>query len=114
MNRLIILLSFGFIPFLSMAQFDYSVDFVSSIDYTHVDNTFTTFSTNVRVDPKFNFRIGGNFNVKIFENGFIKSGIRYAQVGFINKVDNLRWPSEIGPNGFEPRLNQAQLKWAGK
>ena len=100
MNRIIISLSFLFLSFASTAQFDYSFDIVGSIDYTNINEPFST--SFYAVDSKINFRFGGNFNVKIKEKSFLKTGIRYVEVGYKEDIDDLRWPSEIGPNGYEP------------
>lgn len=45
---------------------------------------------------------GVNVNFGISGSSFIKTGLRYKSVGTKVYLDNLRWPSEIGPNGFEP------------
>jgi len=102
MKNVFIQLSLIILPVLSFAQFDYSFDLISSMDYTFVNNSFTSNSTNVSVKPKYNYRFGGNFNVKVYDNIYIKTGLRFAQVGFTNKREELRWPGEFGPNGFKP------------
>lgn len=90
------------VPLQVSSQFDYSVDFISSIDYTYVNEEAIVSTLDYSLAPKINYRFGGNFNVKVYENIFIKSGIRFVQVGFVDKLDGIRWPSEIGANGYEP------------
>ena len=48
-----------------------------------------------------NWRIGFNYNRKLSNRIFIKTGVRLANVGYKHqKVEGIRWPSEITPEGF--------------
>lgn len=65
------------IPFISHAQFDYTLDFVTSLDHNTIDS-----NTPSEDSPRYNYRIGGNFSIRIFDNIMFKTGLRYAQVGY--------------------------------
>jgi len=98
MKKLLIYFCFFISPFFTYGQFDYSFDFISSLDYT----TFSRRVFSVKINSKLNYRIGGNFNLRIFDNVMLKTGVRYAELGFTHNMDDIRWPSEIGPNGYIP------------
>lgn len=88
------------LPLLGFSQFDYSLDFAASVDRN--TSVISASSGSIETFPQYNLRIGGNINYRISENTFIKSGIRFAEVESRTIESGLRWPSEIGPNGFEP------------
>lgn len=85
------------------SQKDMSIDIVGSFDYTNTTNSNQTFTgSNTGWKGIFTYRAGANFNFRIFEKVMFKTGFRYANLGDSFFIDDLRWPSEIGPNGFQP------------
>tara|TARA_R110000737_G_C14566423_1_gene483265 strand:+ start:138 stop:818 length:681 start_codon:yes stop_codon:yes gene_type:complete len=85
-----------------------SIDFIGSFDYagfTENNRTFTNNSgvTDLSAGQKgvYTYRVGANFNFRIFEKVMFKTGIRFASLGDNFYMDDLRWPSQIGDNGFE-------------
>jgi len=97
MKKIIIYFCFLFFPFFAISQFNTSVDFIVSVDYTNVSTSFGTTE-----ERGLNFRVGGNFNFRVFDKVTMKTGIRFAQLGSTLKMDDLRWPSEFGPSGWMP------------
>ena len=104
-----LLFAFLFISCVGYSQKDMSIDIIGSFDYAGYTNNNLTFTTvNGEIDLNtgqsgiYTYRIGANFNFRIFEKIMFKTGFRYANLGDKFFRDNLRWPSEIGSNGFEP------------
>ena len=96
------LLIFTFLLFsvATYSQKDMSIDVLGSFDYTNL-----TAISGLSPDDQqgvFTYRAGFNFNFRIYDKILFKTGLRYAQIGDQTLQDDLRWPSEIGPNGFEP------------
>lgn len=74
------LLFFLILPGVSISQFRTSVDIVGGYDYAYkiIDNT-NSFTLK---RPRKGFRIGGNYNVRVMEQGYFKTGIRYVRQGY--------------------------------
>ena len=53
-----------------------------------------------RFKASFDLRIGSNINVEVFDRLFLKSGVRYVTLSTKESGEELRWPSEIGPEGW--------------
>ena len=98
MTKITISLCFLFYAFTSHAQFDYSLDFVRGIDRNEVGSGTLT----GEYTPTYSYRIGANFNLKVAKNLFLKTGLRYALLKTRQEINDLRWPSEIGPDGWMP------------
>jgi len=86
-----------FFSLTSLAQFDYSFDFVRGLDRNKVLSGFIS-----RFESSYDARIGANVNVKVQDITFIKSGIRFTTIGTKEIMNDLRWPSEISSNGWMP------------
>jgi len=86
-----------------LGQKDLSIDILSSYNNVGIyENTSSFTSDNSGVSNINTIRFGANFNFRIYERVMVKTGIRYTTVGDLFFLNDLRWPSEIGPNGFEP------------
>ena len=95
------------IPAFAFSQVKSTIDFVSGIEYSYriLKTTNDELITNVILDNregetgKINFRLGFNFNQRLSEKIFLKSGVRLASVGYKGeKRTGLIWGSEIDPN----------------
>ena len=74
-----LLLCLIFLPFTLISQIHTSVDIIAN--YGLIYNSSPNFGVNNSFDRRFNFRIGGNFNFRIFDKKYIKTGIRYVRQG---------------------------------
>jgi len=100
------------LPLVIYGQHHSSVDFIVGIDYSYRSLSLTpqanlpidiTASRNSRETAKKNWRIGFNYNKRLSNKLFIKSGVRLASVGYKGeKLEDLRWPSEITNEGYMP------------
>ena len=97
------------IPIFTFSQINQSIDFVSGIDYSY-RNLSTSSDEEVfakiiddrdeKEVGKLNWRIGFNYNLRITNNLFIKSGLRLSSVGHKGeKETGIKWASEF--NGME-------------
>lgn len=104
------------LPTVGFAQFQSSIDFIGSIDYSYralststtIPVIISTFEKRERTETgKLNWRVGFNYNQKIAERLYLKSGVRLASVGFKGeKKTDLIWGSEHdGMGGFIPDPN---------
>lgn len=97
------------IPFLGFCQINQSIDFVSGIEYSY--RNLATASQNEIMSVilesrdqtetgKLNWRIGFNYNQRLTNRIFLRTGLRIASVGYKGeKNTDLRWPSEHDGNG---------------
>ena len=104
------------LPFFGFSQINSSIDFLFGIEYsnrnlnTSSDDGIILFILESRDggSGKINGRFGFNYNRKITNKIFFKTGIRLASVGYkLEKRTDLVWASEIGPNlevVFDPSL----------
>jgi len=98
------------IPFLSSAQMNSSFDFIVGIEQSYrslslAPDAFVPINIidlrDTNESAKFNWRIGFNYNKRLSNKFFLKSGIRLASVGYKGeKQTDLRWPSEISQEGY--------------
>jgi len=98
-SSIVIVFSILSFTFSSFAQ-RHSFDLIFGLD-----ETFRIYNgpSPVGNEKKTNFRFGFNYNQQLHENLWIKMGARYSNVGFHDAIiKDIRWPSEIGPNGWEP------------
>ena len=109
----LILLLFASIVY---AQHNSSIDLIGSIEYSY--RTFTYSGSeeflinsveerNAEEEGKSNWRFGFNYNKKLTDNLFLKTGLRLASVGYNGGYnDGLRWGTDHdGMGGFDPSLN---------
>lgn len=79
----------------SFSQIHTSIDFVSGVDFTRMSGiTEISPGSNLasfQIDEKINYRVGANFNFRIFEKMLIKTGLRYVQIGF---KENFNLPND--------------------
>ncbi|MFZ2901196.1 MAG: outer membrane beta-barrel protein [Saprospiraceae bacterium] len=96
------------LPFIAFSQPNSTVDLVGGADYAFrfLKNTTEDPATQVVMDVreqdefgKLNFRAGFNYNRRLFGPLWLRTGLRWASVGYVvQDVDDLRWPSEFDPN----------------
>ena len=93
-------------PLFSFSQVKSSVDLVGGVEYSnrYLNNTSddpaiqAVFEQRKGEAGKMNFRVGFNYNRRLTDRWWIKSGLRLASVGYRSaKIDNLQWPSEFDP-----------------
>lgn len=70
-----------------------------SVFFTDVEGNPSS-STQLKNDG--NFRFGANFGFRVATALMMKAGLRYASIGTTLINGDVRWPSEIGPNGWIP------------
>ena len=101
-----------FLATTAFSQFQSSIDFIGSIDYSYralststtILGINNTFENRERTETgKLNWRVGFNYNKKIAERLYLKSGVRLASVGFKGEKKDIRWASQHdGMGGFIP------------
>jgi len=116
MKTLLIQLLLVIIPTLTFGQINSSVDFIFGLESSYrtlkntSDDAVVQNIIQIRNSTelnKLNWRFGFNYNKRLSTKFVLKTGIRLASVGYkFEKMTDLRWPSEIGPNGymFDPSL----------
>ncbi len=75
-------------------------------DYIGIGGRIMTFNSEFYDDRSFNFLTSYNRQVSN-KNGvkqYLSVGIGFALSNLKTDQDHLRWPSQIGPNGFDPDL----------
>ena len=89
-------------PSLIFAQFTSSIDLVGGFDYTYrtgsPENLFNGQATGSKKKdiPNLGVRFGINYNQRILEKLYLKTGIRYAAFAYsTEKITGLIWGSEI-------------------
>lgn len=93
-------------PILLFAQTSSTIDIIGGIDYSfrilhYSGNDLTSqaaLNTREGEKGKINFRIGANYNLKLTERFWLKTGMRLASIGYKGrKKEGLRWGSEYDP-----------------
>jgi len=79
-NSKVILIALSFITFYSYGQS--SIDFIISLENS---SKIQSIESAGEIKPNFSFRVGFDWNENIFNKFYIKSGIRYSQIGYKNK-----------------------------
>jgi len=104
-----------FLPFLGISQINSSIDFIAGLDYSY--RNLSTSSDDAVVlgilenrdekeSGKINWRFGLNYNRKLANKIFFKTGLRLASVGFEGeKRTGLRWGSDVVGGVFQPDPN---------
>lgn len=97
-------------PAFSFSQYLTSLDFISSVDYNENAHRLVEFREpisrgSISSRSTFNYRIGANFNARLYDAVYLKTGIRYSEMGLRNMeyVDefNTFWdPSVVGSSNF--------------
>lgn len=117
--RTALLLSVIFLlPIIAISQINSSIDIIAGIEYSNralstatsdVVNTLIMEDRNDEESGKLNWRFGFNYNRKVGDKIFLKTGLRLASVGYNGqKNDDLRWPSQHdGNGGFDPSAPNA-------
>lgn len=102
------------VPVAGFTQMNSSWDIIAGLDYSHsflFANKSSGLRRNIKVlndvrQGKINWRLGGNYNMRIGSNAFFKTGLRFASVGYVYANDNLTWGSEHnGMGGHTPDPN---------
>ncbi|MBK7426572.1 MAG: hypothetical protein IPI60_05850 [Saprospiraceae bacterium] len=99
------------VPVAGFTQMNSSWDIIAGVDYSN-SILFAQRNTGLRnvagvmndsQQGKLNWRLGGNYNMRVGSNAFFKTGIRLASVGYVYANDNLTWGSEHnGMGGHSP------------
>ena len=104
-----------FTPFISFGQINQSIDIIGGLDYSYRNLTSSSDESltsqlieSLSEDESgiLSWRFGANYNKKITNKLFLKTGLRLASVGYkgLNNTD-LRWGSQHdGMGGFDPSL----------
>ena len=104
------------IPILGFGQINQTIDFISGIEYSY-RNLTTSSEEGIAVGMmenrddketgKINWRLGFNYNLRLSNKIFLKTGLRLASVGYKGeKKTGLRWGSEHdGMGGWIPDPN---------
>ena len=62
---------------------------------------------------KINWRLGGNYNKRLSENTYLKTGLRLASVGYVYKTGDIQWGSEHNGNGgYEPDPDLESIRFS--
>jgi len=111
MKAKFIIITFIAVPLFSFSQMNSTIDIIAGVDYSYRSLKLTSDATipidiiglrNSREIGKFNWRFGFNYNKKLSNKFFLKTGIRLAISGIKGeKQTDLRWPSEISSSGYE-------------
>lgn len=103
MARKIIAFLFLLLPFIGSSQMRSSFDLVMGIEHSYRKLTGGSVEFMQTRDDKetgkSNWRFGFNYNRRLTEKLFLKTGARLASVGFNGEKRMLKWPSEIDSNG---------------
>ncbi len=112
MKGILIITAFILCPIFAFAQFNSSIDFVGGLEYSYRNLKAPSGETMLidkieerdsKEEGKRNWRIGINYNKRLTNRFYLKSGIRLASVGYKGETfTGLRWPEEIGPDGYMP------------
>lgn len=104
------------IPIFGFSQINQAIDFISGIEYSY-RNLTTSSEEEIVVEimenrddkesGRFNWRFGFNYNLRLSNKIFLKTGLRLASVGYKGKKKTgLRWGSEHdGMGGWIPDPN---------
>ena len=98
------------------AQHKSSIDLVGSMEYSNRTYSYSgndelfirlVEDRNAEETGKSNWRFGFNYNKRLTDNMFLKTGLRLASVGYKGeKNENLRWGADHdGNGGFDPSQN---------
>jgi len=94
MRFLIIFFCFINTPAFLLSQHQSSIDIVSSLDYSSIFLLKPDETTSNNGTHKINYRFGGNFNFRIFDRTSFKTGIRYAQLGYVESYQEYERPDQ--------------------
>lgn len=87
LNAILILLFL--LPTIGFGQFKQSIDLIGGLEYSYRYLRNTDGSPDIGIDqanvmssPKFNWRAGFNYNYRLGNRLVLKSGLRFASVGY--------------------------------
>lgn len=106
-----LILLFLALPFLIVAQSNSSVDFIGSVDYTYrYFKADENFDDSIRKKEKgnLNWRLGFNYNQRLSERLFLKTGLRLMSLGYHREYNfgELRWGTQHdGEGNFDPNIS---------
>ncbi len=115
MKRLPIFTTLFFLPLLIFSQMNTSLDFVGGVDIGY-RNLRTSGAPsvvtirNITELSKVNFRVGFNFNKKIANKIYFKTGLRFANVGYKNKEEELRFGDQV----LEELINPGTVNFSSR
>lgn len=108
------------IPIFGFSQINQSIDFISGIEYSYRNLTTSSEDEIVvgilenrdnKESGKLNWRIGFNYNLRLTNKIFFRTGLRLASIGYKGEKKTLIWPSI--PNGMggyiPPDVDEMQL-----
>lgn len=93
------LLLLGCLPFLAFSQKKSSFDVLAGIEYSSISLDDSYSWRKVKDSGKMNWRFGFNYNWKLTNNFFLKTGLRLASVGYNGQKHTYKWPSEFDSIG---------------
>lgn len=111
MKKTIVFLYFAFLPFITYSQFHPSIDFISSVDYTQMSGILYispgVIFRQEDIKHKLNYRVGADINLYILDKVILKTGLRFVQMGFTEKLEKYYVkfiPNVNLPFPFDPYL----------
>lgn len=125
MRLKIIFLLVLFLPVFTFAQFGSTIDFIGSLEYSyrhlhlntsHLAGTSTVLEKRENGESaKTNWRFGFNYNQRLANKFYLKTGIRWASMGYKGRKLDAIWASQHdGMGGFTPLpngINETQFIW---
>ena len=78
MKKVLFFALFSFLSFFAFSQINTSIDIIGSYDIIN-EFTYKFDLTDGPTTSRQNYRFGANFNFRVFDQGFIKTGIRYVK-----------------------------------
>jgi hypothetical protein len=107
----LILFCFFLLSAIGYSQSSFDISFAPGLGYFHGLNKdgaekYDLILENSRegTRPSLNWRVGVHYNQQLSERWFLRSGLRWADLGYKTGEVDLRWPSQHnGQGGFDPQ-----------
>ena len=114
MKQILLYLSLFLFPLFTYSQLNSSLDLIGGIEYGYrnLSSSSVPVVVSVRDDieiGKINFRIGFNYNKRLSEKIFFKTGLRFAISGYKNRENELRFGDQQIGGAFEPSIPSCLL-----
>lgn len=114
MKTRLILLLLG-LPFMAISQFTSSLGLVVGSEFSYRHRHTSSNDPNIQFvsnaygaeTQKYNWRFGVNYNHKISPKLYLKTGIRFANVGYQRKITGLIYGNQFDGNIFDPTIESA-------